>query len=505
MTVLTLLPLLCSCFYITDAEHRERTDADGDGFAISGSGELDCDDDDASVFPGAEETCNGQDDDCDGQADEDASDAVSWYPDEDGDGYGGQQGDPRIACEQPIGFADNADDCDDGAAFVRPGAEETCDGLDDDCDGEIDEDASDVATWYADADGDGYGDASGEVMACEQPRGHVSDAQDCDDGDASINPEATERCDGVDEDCDGEVDDSALDQAVWWADMDGDGYGGSAYVVACEAPEGYVATEGDCDDEDAAAHPGAKEVFYDGVDQDCDGSGDYDADLDGYDADEDGGEDCDDGDAAVHPGAKEVFCDGLDQDCDGQDARLGDPGDTGFGLLEVDDLAAGDLVVSEVMQNPDAVSDSNGEWFEIFNPSCHDVELEGLVVSDEGSESFVVSGGLVIGGAAYLVFATNANLATNGYVPVDYQYAQTELSLGNGSDALILENTTLTIDEMAWDNGASFPDPTGASMNLDPAHLNAADNDDGANWCEANSGFGGGDLGSPGSANDACP
>ncbi len=501
------LPLLCACWLISDEEYEERlrVDADGDGFAISGSGELDCNDDNASVFPGAEETCNGLDDDCDGQVDEDASDAAIWYPDRDGDGYGGQLGYAWAACEQPADFADNANDCDDSAYFVYPGAEETCNGLDDDCDGEADEDASDMATWYPDVDGDGYGDAGLTCTACEQPSGHVSDDQDCDDGDASIHPEASEYCDGVDEDCDGVADDSALDQAVWWADVDGDGYGGNAYVVACEGPEGYTATDGDCDDSDASVHPDAEEVFYDGVDQDCDGAGEYDADADGYDSDEHGGVDCDDGDDGVHPGAQETLCDGIDQDCDGQDARLGEPGDTGYGELDIDDLVAGDIVLSEVMQNPDAVSDNDGEWFEIFNATCHDVELEGLVVSDAGSEVFTVARGLVVGAASYLLFACDANPAVNGWITPDYVYNCSDLSLSNGYDELILENATLTIDELAWDDGASFPDPTGASMSLDPTHLDAVENDDGAHWCEGSSVYGAGDLGTPGSANDACP
>ncbi len=79
------------------------------------------------------------------------------------------------------------DDCDDQDPAVFPGAEERCDGVDNDCDGEVDEDASDAASWYADADGDGYGDAEVSTRACQAPSGYAADATDCDDGDAAVN------------------------------------------------------------------------------------------------------------------------------------------------------------------------------------------------------------------------------------------------------------------------------------------------------------------------------
>jgi MYXO-CTERM domain-containing protein len=110
--------------------------------------------------------------------------------------------------------ADEREDCDDADASVHPGAAETCDGLDDDCDGATDEpDASDAATWYADADGDGFGDAGATTTGCEAPSGYVADATDCDDRDAGAHPGAAEAWyDGVDQDCDGNDD-----------DLDGDG------------------------------------------------------------------------------------------------------------------------------------------------------------------------------------------------------------------------------------------------------------------------------------------
>ena len=119
----------------------------------------------------------------------------------------------------------DATDCDDAEGSTHPGADETCDGADDDCDGLIDEDGTDATTWYADTDGDGYGDASVAVASCGQPTGYVADDTDCDDTDATVNPDAAEVCDGLDQDCDGSVDEGATGTDTWYADTDGDGFG----------------------------------------------------------------------------------------------------------------------------------------------------------------------------------------------------------------------------------------------------------------------------------------
>ena len=289
-------------------------DQDGDGYASG----VDCDDGDAGVHPGAEETWyDGVDGDCDGSSDYDA----------DGDGF------------DASGYG--GDDCLDTDAAVHPGADELCDGLDDDCDGEVDEQPLDGDTWYTDADGDGYGDPAASTAACQQPSGAVADGSDCDDGDAAIHPGADELCDGVDDDCDGDVDeDDAVDAPTWYRDGDGDGYGDPDLpIAACSAPQGRVESGGDCDDGDPTIHPDADETC-DGVDNDCDGLVDEDDALDAPtwypDADGDGygdesaamhacaqpsgtladGSDCDDAAAAVNPAADEL-CDGLDNDCDG--------------------------------------------------------------------------------------------------------------------------------------------------------------------------------------------
>ncbi len=177
-----------------------------------------------------------------------------------------------MQCEQPSGTVTDATDCDDSDGHTFPGADEYCDGHDDDCDGEIDEDeALDVATWYADTDNDGYGDSATTDLSCDQPSGFVSDASDCDDSDKFVHPGADEYCDGHDDDCDGDVDeDDALDADTWYLDDDGDGYGdASSSTVACSQPSDYVSDDSDCDDTDPSISPAATELCN-GVDDDCD-------------------------------------------------------------------------------------------------------------------------------------------------------------------------------------------------------------------------------------------
>ena len=283
----------------------------------------DCDDGDDAVSPEADETCNSVDDDCDGTADESAIDATTWYADADGDRYG-DAATSSTSCSAPSGYVNDATDCDDTAATVHPGTAETCNSIDDDCDGSTDEsDATDAATWYADTDGDGYGDATSSARACTLPAGYSASAEDCDDGDAAVNPDADESCNSYDDDCDGTTDEAdAIDATTWWADGDGDGYGGSTTsVVSCTRPGSYSSVSTDCDDGSASVSPAASETCN-SVDDDCDGTVDdgvtttyyRDADGDGYgDASSTSSacsapsgyvtnsSDCDDGDADLNP------------------------------------------------------------------------------------------------------------------------------------------------------------------------------------------------------------
>ena len=127
--------------------------------------------------------------------------------------------------------------------------------------------------WYRDGDSDGWGDDSVMERAVTAPSGYVAIGGDCDDTNPEIHPEAQETCDGVDEDCDGEVDEDAMDMQTWYVDGDDDGYGTSETVAACTQPDGAVSISGDCDDDDETINPGAEEICNDWIDQDCDGLG----------------------------------------------------------------------------------------------------------------------------------------------------------------------------------------------------------------------------------------
>ena len=279
-----------------DEDVDEGLDGDGDGYTTCGAdgipGNLDddCNDSDDTVHPGAEEACDGLDNDCD-------EDLPADEEDGDGDGF--------MVCEE---------DCDDADESFFPGAPELCDGLDNDCDGAVPADEEDV-------DGDG-------ARGCDG---------DCDDADDTSYPSAAEACDGVDNDCDGLV---PADEA------DGDG-------------DGFMGCEGDCDDGDPGVYAGAVEAC-DGVDTDCDGVipvDEEDVDGDGMSVCEG---DCDDGDPATYNGANEA-CDGADNDCDQvvPDNELDADGD---GTLVCDgDCDDADPLMNTLDVDGDGVTSCNGD------------------------------------------------------------------------------------------------------------------------------------------------
>ncbi|MCB9796999.1 MAG: FG-GAP repeat protein [Alphaproteobacteria bacterium] len=192
------------------ADDSAAPDADGDGFEAP----EDCDDADPTTFPGASEVCDAADQDCDGAVDE-GRDFVA-YDDADGDGYG-DAATPQRVCELGEGQVRDANDCDDSDPAIYYGAPEVCDGVDQDCDRAVDEEAIDAPTVYEDLDGDGYGDAAAAWTGCELPSGFTPDDGDCDDADASVFPGAPEVCeDGVVNDCEG-------DAAAAWAECGEEG------------------------------------------------------------------------------------------------------------------------------------------------------------------------------------------------------------------------------------------------------------------------------------------
>jgi hypothetical protein len=264
-------------------------DKDSDGFAAC----EECDDDDAAVNPDAAEACNGYDDDCDASVDEGAAvGSPSWYFDGDRDGYGDDTT-ATVQCDAPSSYhVTVGGDCDDSDKDYHPAAVET------DCSDPNDYDCDGVTIW-SDDDSDGW-----------------AECLECDDENAGANPDATEMCDGFDNDCDGNTDEAtAADAPTWYHDADGDGWGVATTTrVQCSAPSGYVSVSGDCDDTDTAFHPTAPETdCADPSDYNCDGTVGYaDTDGDGFAA----CEECDDTNGAISPDALEE-CDSVDNDCDG--------------------------------------------------------------------------------------------------------------------------------------------------------------------------------------------
>lgn len=164
----------------------------------------------------------------------------------------------------------------------------------------------------------------------------------------------------------------------------------------------------------------------------------------------------------------------------------------------------GAIVINEIMQNPGAVSDTAGEWFEIYNTTGTPIDLQGWVIRDADTDSHTINTPLNVAPGAYIVLCKNTNNATNGGVTCDYEYSG--FTLANGDDEVILEESGVPIDQVFYDGGPDFPDPTGASMSYGgPGASSPAphvDNDDGARWGEATSSYGGSDLGTPGARND---
>jgi hypothetical protein len=169
---------------------------------------------------------------------------------------------------------------------------------------------------------------------------------------------------------------------------------------------------------------------------------------------------------------------------------------------------AGEVIVTEIMQNPDVLYDNDGEWFEVHNLSGRTVDLDGCTVessTSNGPESFQIVGSSAIAPGGYFTLARSSDPK----FLTDYVYG-TAMNLNNYVDYVALicadpfTDEATTIDEVAYDDGATFPDPTGASMSLSPDAYSPSDNDLGANWCESTSPFGLGDLGTPGQPNDSC-
>jgi hypothetical protein len=408
-------------------------DGDDDGYGVENVTQIacyqptgfvaitgDCNDNNEDIAPSLDELCNGEDDNCDGQTDENgAADAPTWYIDTDGDGYG-TINTSLLACTQPAGYQALNTDCDDQDNDIFPGSVELCNGEDDNCDGNIDEDtASDAPTWFLDDDEDGYGDSTQSTLSCMQPTGNVSNSLDCDDTLLTVSPDAEEVCDLIDNDCDGEIDEAdAIDQSIWYADADGDGFGASAYTTeACEQPPGYVADNLDCNDLSSISNPDAEEIC-DLDDNNCDGQIDENISTDGLiwyeDADEDGlgnadnsifacdqpsgyvdnADDCDD------LNSSDLDLDGTqdcaDEDIDGDGLRNiwdADPEDetiirapkSGTGSLGDDTISGSSILENHTLL--DGGSSAGNTTISILDSSPFSLEDEILILSQQGGDA----------------------------------------------------------------------------------------------------------------------
>ena len=202
--------------------------------------------------------CDGIDNNCDGDIDEGVQNP--FYEDQDGDGFGIPEN-AIEACDAPEGYVPNDNDCDDSNDAVYPSAQEICDEIDNDCNGEIDENFSGI--WYADQDGDGFGDPENMIAGCQPDLSWTEDNSDCDDSNPEVNPNSAEFCDEIDNNCDGEIDeDSAIDALMWYQDADQDGYGDPDEVYySCELVVGYIDNSDDCNDFNNTIHPNADRIL----------------------------------------------------------------------------------------------------------------------------------------------------------------------------------------------------------------------------------------------------
>jgi hypothetical protein len=255
-------------------------DADGDSFGDINNpldacvipagyvtNSADCNDNNANQNTASTEICNGEDDDCDGIIDNGLI-FLDYYADLDSDGFGA--GTATNSCvDLGAGYVTNNTDCNDNNANQNTASTEICNGEDDDCDGTIDNGIT-FLDYYADTDGDGFG-AGDVISSCSDlGAGYVSNNTDCDDSNSNINSSATETCNTIDDNCDGQIDEGV--QTVYFIDNDGDTYGNpSVSILACTQPIGYTPDDTDCNDTDANINPGAEDIAGNGIDENCDG------------------------------------------------------------------------------------------------------------------------------------------------------------------------------------------------------------------------------------------
>ena len=289
----------------------------------------------------------------------------------------------------------------------------------------------------------GKDEDSGIVYPDEDGDGYTSDV-DCQDDNPDVNPGVDELCDGTDWNCDGLPQFNAVDGFTFYLDGDGDGYGDpDTSESSCTQRSGYTDNSDDCNDRDPNVNPGMVEV-------------------------------CDEDDR--------------DEDCNGEDAPYG-----------MTDLSSGDLLITEVMPDPNNTTDATGEWIEIYNNSGGEVDLDGLHIRDDSSGT-TLSGETRFDDGEYVVLARSSS----GDVTPDATYG-TNFSLNNDADSVTLYESSsqdTTYDSVDYDG---FDITTGYSLSLSPDHTDVDQNDFRGHWCDGTTEItSGGDVGTPGDENDSC-
>lgn len=276
--------------------------------------------------------------------------------DDDGDGYAGVH------------------DCNDADAAINPDAVEVCDFVDNDCNGQVDE-AGGNQTFYEDADGDGWGNVNGastSTGSCDAPDGFGPEG-DCDDNDETVSPSRQERCDPIDHNCDGDPYHGGTDLNPYQVDQDGDGYGVAPTEFVCELPaDAATAGPGDCDDGDATIYPGADEIPYDDVDNNCD-----ERELD--DRDEDGMSDPDEyayGSDWNNPDSDgDGIPDGAEFDAGGDPLSTDSDGD---GISDYDEMAGGPIDTDRDGWANIADPDDDGDGHATILEGTEDTDQDGV-------------------------------------------------------------------------------------------------------------------------------